>query len=179
VDLFSSRAAISLDPAAGLPAREYASGARALLVSATRDGESGQAWRPLAASTRSRRTAQWPKSAAPESAPAWRPARQRQPGRSRPAFGPENMASSAWRHEDARKDSIVMAIAILGGVIGLLLGAAALGIPQLVRIRHQRPDDNGQAYLKATGRSAQDIAQGNAQVRQRQQNAGSDQHPTQ
>src|ERR1700728_47495 len=90
VNLFSSRAAISLDPAAELPAREYASGARALLVSATRDGESGQARRPLAASTRSRRTAQWPKSAAPESAPAWRPARQRQPGRSRPAFCPEN-----------------------------------------------------------------------------------------
>jgi hypothetical protein len=89
------------------------------------------------------------------------------------------MASSAWRHEDAREDSIVMTIAILGGVIGLLLGAAALGIPQLVRIRHQRPDDDGQAYLKATGRSAQDIEQSNAQVRQRQQNAGSDQYPTQ
>jgi hypothetical protein len=85
------------------------------------------------------------------------------------------MASSGGRDEDAREDSIVMTIAILGGVIGLLLGAAALGIPQLVRIRHQRPDDDGQAYLKATGRSAQDIAQGNAQVRRRQQNADSDQ----
>jgi hypothetical protein len=73
-----------------------------------------------------------------------------------------------------------MAIAILGGVLGLVLGAAALGIPQLVRIRHQRPDDDDtQAYLKATGRSAQDIAQGNAQVRQGQQNADSDRHPTQ
>jgi hypothetical protein len=73
-----------------------------------------------------------------------------------------------------------MTIAILGGVIGLVLGAAALGIPQLVRIRHQRPDDDDtQAYLKETGRSPQDIAQDNARVRQRQQNAGSDQHPTQ
>jgi len=72
-----------------------------------------------------------------------------------------------------------MAIAILGGALGLLLGAAAIGIPQLVRIRHQQPDDDTQAYLKATGRSAQDIAQGNARMRQRQQNADSDRYPTQ
>ena len=72
-----------------------------------------------------------------------------------------------------------MTIAILGGVIGLVLGAAALGIPQLVRIRHQRPDDDTQAYLKETGRSPQDIARDNARVRQRQQNADSDRHPTQ
>jgi hypothetical protein len=73
-----------------------------------------------------------------------------------------------------------MAIAILGGVIGLVLGAAALGIPQLVRIRHQRPDnDDTQAYLKATGRSAQDIAQDNARVRQRQQDDDSERYPTQ
>jgi hypothetical protein len=64
-----------------------------------------------------------------------------------------------------------MAIAILGGAIGLVLGAAALGIPQLVRIRRQRPDDDDtQAYLKATGRSARDIAQGNARVREGQEN---------
>jgi hypothetical protein len=66
-----------------------------------------------------------------------------------------------------------MVIAIIGGVIGLVLGVAALGIPQLVRIRHQRPDDDDtQAYLKATGRSARDIAQGNAQVREDQQDHG-------
>jgi hypothetical protein len=65
-----------------------------------------------------------------------------------------------------------MVIAIIGGVIGLVLGAAALGIPQLVRIRHQRPDDDTQAYLKATGRSAQDIAQSNARMRGQQENHG-------
>jgi len=66
-----------------------------------------------------------------------------------------------------------MVIAIIAGVIGLVLGAAAIGIPQLVRIRHQRPeDDDTQAYLKETGRSAQDIAQSNAQVREQQQNHG-------
>jgi hypothetical protein len=65
-----------------------------------------------------------------------------------------------------------MAIAIIGGVIGLVLGAAALGIPQLVRIRHQRPDDDGEAYLKATGRTAEDIAQANARLREQQQNHG-------
>jgi hypothetical protein len=62
-----------------------------------------------------------------------------------------------------------MAIAIIGGVIGLVLGAAALGIPQIVRIRHQRPDDDTLAYLKATGRSVQDIAQSNARIREQQQ----------
>ena len=65
-----------------------------------------------------------------------------------------------------------MVIAIIGGAIGLVLGAAAIGIPQLVRIRHQRPDDDTQAYLKATGRSARDIAQGNSQVREEQQDHG-------
>jgi len=66
-----------------------------------------------------------------------------------------------------------MVIAIIGGVIGLVLGAAAVGIPQLVRFRHQRPDDDDtQAYLKATGRSAQDIAQSNARMRAQQQNEG-------
>jgi len=65
-----------------------------------------------------------------------------------------------------------MTIAIIGGVIGLVIGAAALGIPQLVRIRHQRPDYDTQDYLKATGRSAQDIAQSNARVKEREQNHG-------
>jgi hypothetical protein len=66
-----------------------------------------------------------------------------------------------------------MAIAIIGGVIGLVLGAAALGIPQIVRIRHQRPDDDDTlAYLKATGRSAQEIAQSNARIREQQQDPG-------
>jgi hypothetical protein len=66
-----------------------------------------------------------------------------------------------------------MVIAIIGGVIGLALGTAALGIPQIVRIRHQKPDDDDtQAYLTATGRSAEDIAQSNAQVREQQQSHG-------
>jgi hypothetical protein len=66
-----------------------------------------------------------------------------------------------------------MVIAIIGGVIGLVLGAAALGIPQLVRIRHQKPnDDDTQAYLKATGRSARGIEQSNDRVREQQQHPG-------
>jgi hypothetical protein len=65
-----------------------------------------------------------------------------------------------------------MTIAIIGGVIGLVIGAAALGLPQLVRIRHQRPDNDTQAYLTATGRSAQDIAQSNARVKEHEQNRG-------
>jgi hypothetical protein len=60
-----------------------------------------------------------------------------------------------------------MADAILAALLGALISAAAIGIPQLVRIRHQRTDDDDtQAYLRQTGRSAQDIAKGNAQQRQ-------------
>ena len=59
-----------------------------------------------------------------------------------------------------------MADAILAAILGALISAAAIGIPQLVRIRHQRPDDDTQAYLRQTGRSAEDIAKGNAQERQ-------------
>jgi hypothetical protein len=62
-----------------------------------------------------------------------------------------------------------MADAIFAAVLGVLISAAALGIPQWVRIRHRRPDDDTQAYLQQTGRTAWDIAQGNAAVRERQQ----------
>jgi hypothetical protein len=62
-----------------------------------------------------------------------------------------------------------MAEAIFAAILGLLIAAAAIGIPQLVRIRHQRSDDDTSAYLKQTGRSARDIAAGNAEVRIRQQ----------
>jgi hypothetical protein len=63
-----------------------------------------------------------------------------------------------------------MEIAIVAAVLGLLLATAAIGIPQLVRIRHQRSDDDTLEYLKETGRSAPDIAAGNAAVRDSQQN---------
>jgi hypothetical protein len=62
-----------------------------------------------------------------------------------------------------------VAIGIFAAVLGLVIAAAAIGIPQLVRIRHQRPDDDTQAYLKQTGRTAEEIAAGNAAVRVRQQ----------
>jgi hypothetical protein len=65
-----------------------------------------------------------------------------------------------------------MIIAIVGGVLGLVIGAACLAIPQLVRIRHTEPDnDDTQAYLKQTGRSAREIANANASLRTQQQNA--------
>ena len=62
-----------------------------------------------------------------------------------------------------------MADAIFAAVLGVLISAAALGIPQWVRMRHQRSDDDTQAYLQQTGLTAQDIAQGNAVMRERQQ----------
>ena len=56
-----------------------------------------------------------------------------------------------------------MTIGIIAAVLGLLLATAAISIPRLVA-RHNHPDDHAdsQAYLKETGRSAKDIAQGNA-----------------
>jgi hypothetical protein len=69
-----------------------------------------------------------------------------------------------------RERGLVMATAIFAAVLGLLIATTAIGIPQLVRIRHQQPDQaDTQAYLTATGRSARDIVQGNAVVRERQQ----------
>jgi hypothetical protein len=63
-----------------------------------------------------------------------------------------------------------MVIGALAAVLAVLIAAACIGIPQLVRIRHQRPDDDDVlAYEKETGRSARDIAQENAAVRARQQ----------
>ena len=63
-----------------------------------------------------------------------------------------------------------IAVTILASVLGLLIAAGCISIPQLVRIRSQQPDDGGQAYLKETGRSARDIAQGNAALLLRQSN---------
>jgi hypothetical protein len=55
-----------------------------------------------------------------------------------------------------------MAIGILAAVLGLLLGAAAIIIPRIMS-RHNQPEDDAasRAYLANTGRSAEDIAQGN------------------
>jgi hypothetical protein len=70
-----------------------------------------------------------------------------------------------------------MAIGIFAAVLGLVLAAAAISIPQLVRFRHQRPDDDDtQAYLRETGRSARDIAQENAALRAQQDGDARAQH---
>jgi hypothetical protein len=55
-----------------------------------------------------------------------------------------------------------MAIGILAAVLGLLFGTAAIVIPRIVN-RHNDPDDHSdsRAYLANTGRSAEEIAQGN------------------
>lgn len=51
-----------------------------------------------------------------------------------------------------------MDYAAVDAVLGLLIGVACLSIPQLVRIH----------YLRKTGRSVGDIAQGNAALLSRQ-----------
>jgi len=58
-------------------------------------------------------------------------------------------------------------------VLGLVIAAACISIPQLVRKRRGQPgDDDTQAYLRQTGRSARDITESNAALRARQQNEG-------
>jgi hypothetical protein len=65
-----------------------------------------------------------------------------------------------------------MAIGILAAVLGLLFGTAAIVIPRIVN-RHNNPDDHSdsQAYLANTGRSAEEIAQGNRSLQPRPDNA--------
>jgi hypothetical protein len=61
-----------------------------------------------------------------------------------------------------------MAIGILAAVLGLLFGTAAIIIPRIVN-RHNDPDDHSdsQAYLANTGRSAEEIVQGNHRLQAR------------
>jgi hypothetical protein len=69
-----------------------------------------------------------------------------------------------------------MAIGIFAAVMGVLIAAACISIPQIVRsrgARRQPDDDDTQAYLKQTGRSARDIAQSNAAIRAQEQNDAS------
>jgi hypothetical protein len=62
-----------------------------------------------------------------------------------------------------------MDVGLLAAGLGLLIAAACIALPQVIRVRRQRTDDDDtQAYLKATGRTAEDIAQGNALLRERQ-----------
>ena len=70
-----------------------------------------------------------------------------------------------------------MTIGILAAVLGVLISAAAISIPRIVN-RGNNPQDHAdsQAYLKQTGRSAQDIARGNAsRALQQKHDAGSQQ----
>jgi hypothetical protein len=64
-----------------------------------------------------------------------------------------------------------MVDAVVASVLGLLIGVAAIVIPMLLRKQQNRPaDDDMVAYQKETGRSAQDIEQGNAAVEARREN---------
>lgn len=58
-----------------------------------------------------------------------------------------------------------MAIGILAAVLGVLVAAASIGIPQVIRHYLQRNNDDeeaARAYLESTGRTAKDIARENA-----------------
>jgi hypothetical protein len=64
-----------------------------------------------------------------------------------------------------------MMIGILAAVSGLLIAIVAISIPRLVN-RRNNPEDHtdSHAYLKNTGRSAQDIARANAALASQQKN---------
>jgi hypothetical protein len=70
-----------------------------------------------------------------------------------------------------------MAIGILAAVLGLLLGTAAIIIPRIVN-RHNHPEDqsDSRAYLANTGRSAEEIVQGNRSLQARPDNDAGSQH---
>ncbi len=55
-----------------------------------------------------------------------------------------------------------MTIGLLAAALGLVVGGAAILIPRLVAYRsHPEDDADARAYLKITGRSAEDIVRGN------------------
>ena len=70
-----------------------------------------------------------------------------------------------------------MAIGILAAVLGLLFGTAAIIIPRIVN-RHNHPEDHSDslAYLANTGRSAEEIVQGNRSLQARPDNDAGSQH---
>ena len=63
-----------------------------------------------------------------------------------------------------------MKYAVVDALLGLLLAGAAIGIPRVIAIRKNHPEDqtDSRAYMKETGRSAQDIAQSNAALQSQQ-----------
>jgi hypothetical protein len=71
-----------------------------------------------------------------------------------------------------------MTIGILAAALGVLISAAAIIIPRIVN-RGNNPEDHTDslAYLKQTGRSAQDIARGNAGLAFQHKNDAGSQQP--
>jgi hypothetical protein len=72
------------------------------------------------------------------------------------------------------EETFVMTITVVAAVTGFLLAAAAIGIPLLVAIRRNHPEDDtdSRAYMKVTGRSAREIAEEDRALQQ-ENDAGS------
>ena len=70
-----------------------------------------------------------------------------------------------------------MAIGILAAVLGLLISTAAIIIPRVVA-RHNHPEDHAdsQAYLANTGRSAEEVVQGNRSLQAQPDNDAGSRH---
>ena len=59
-----------------------------------------------------------------------------------------------------------MGITVISIVLGFVIVAACLGIPQLVRIRTQRPDEDAYGYLKQPAQPSGDNSEQESAVRE-------------
>ena len=64
-----------------------------------------------------------------------------------------------------------MEITVISIVLGVVISAACIGLPHLVRVLTQKPDDDSKGYLEQTGRSASEVDRENAVLLAEEQEA--------
>jgi hypothetical protein len=71
-----------------------------------------------------------------------------------------------------------MEATVISIVLGLVIVAACLGIPQLVRIRTQRPDEDAYGYLKRRNQSPGDGSEQDATLSAEDHSPGPSRRPS-